>query len=240
LARRDLREQYLLMDEHPVPDRSGAASGLAFVVLFVGGVVPIGELLGSFGDSDATFETYFASTSNRVGNIVGGALLGGAGFVFIWFLHHLRRWLQPHDAGSATLVNFMFASGLVFVALLLGGTAALVTVPVTLAFGELFDTQGVLRSGQAVLPQLGYVVVAFYGLWAAAVMVGAATVSARRSGAFPRWLCRVGFGVAGFLLLLGTTGGLAFFALPAWVLAVSLYWLRTGKRAAASGGAVES
>ncbi|MCA1694576.1 MAG: hypothetical protein LC749_07505, partial [Actinobacteria bacterium] len=63
------------MGERPVADRSGAASGVAFVVLFIGGLVPLGKVLESFGDSDATFETYFASTSNRVGNIVGGALL---------------------------------------------------------------------------------------------------------------------------------------------------------------------
>ncbi len=80
------------MGEYPVPDRSAAASGVAFVVLFIGGLVPLGGLLGSFGDSDVTFETYFASTNNRVGNIAGGALLGAAGFVFIWFLNHLRQW----------------------------------------------------------------------------------------------------------------------------------------------------
>jgi len=58
-------------------------------------------------------------------------------------------------------------------------------------------------------------------------MVAAATVSARRSGSFPRRLCRVGFVATGFLFLLGMSGGLAFFALPAWVLAVSVHWFRT-------------
>jgi len=108
----------------------------------------------------------------------------------------------------------MFASGMVFVALLLVGTAALVTVPVKLAFGGVFDTQDVLAVGQAVFPQLGYVVLALYSLRAAGVMVAAATVSARRSGSFPRWLCRVGFVATGFVFLLGMSGGLAFFALP--------------------------
>jgi len=75
------------MHGHRKPDQTGAASGICFVVLFISGVIPLGELLGSFADSDATFDAYFASASNRAGNIVGGALLGASAFVFIWFLH---------------------------------------------------------------------------------------------------------------------------------------------------------
>jgi len=211
------------------PDRTGAASGVLFVVLFIGGLIPLGTLLGSFGDEDATFDTYFASSSNRVGNIIGGVLLGASAFVFLWFLHHLRQWLEAEDNRAATLTNIMFSAGLVFVVLFLVGTAALVAVPITLAFGDLTGTDNVLKAGQAVLPQLGYVVLALYALWAAAVMVAVATVSARRSGFFPRWLCRLGFVATGFLVLLGFSGGMAFFALPVWVLAVSVNWLRTQK-----------
>ncbi len=101
--------------------------------------------------------------------MVGGGLLGASAFVFVWFLHHLRQWLQPEATRAATLANMMFSSGLVFVVLLLFGTAALVTVPITLAFGDLFDTDQVFGVGQSVLPQLGYVVLALFALWAAAV-----------------------------------------------------------------------
>lgn len=207
------------------PARAAALSGVCFVVLFIGGAIPLGELLGSFADSDATFASYFATSSNRIGNIVGGGLLAASGFAFLWFLHHLREWLQSHNTQSATLPHFMFNSGLVFVVLLLVGTAALVTVPVTLTFAELTD-DAPFEMGQAVLPQLGYVVLALFANWAAAVTIVAATTSARRSGSFPRWLCRFGFVVAGFVVLLGLSGGGAFFALPAWVLAVSIHWFR--------------
>ena len=215
------------MHEHSEPGRTGAASGVLFVILFIGGIVPLGTLLGSFGDSDATFDAYFASTSNRAGNIVGCVVLAASAFVFLWFLHHLRQSLQPDDTRAATLPNIMFSAGLAFVVLVLVGTAALVTVPITLVFGGLFDTDDVLKVGQAVLPQLGYVVMALYALWAAAVMVAVATVSARRSGSFPRWLCRLGFVATAFIVLLGFSGGMAFFALPVWVLAVSVNWFRT-------------
>lgn len=211
-------------------NRSASLSGFAFVVLFIGGVIPLGDLLGSIGDSDATFETYFSSASNRIVNIVGGIVLGAAGIVFLWFLHQLRRHLRLSTNDLDTHVDFAFTSGVVFVALLIAGVAALITVPFTIAFGGAYNEQNVLNGQQSALPQFGYVVVALFGFWAAAVAIAAATISAQRSGAFPRWLCRLGYACAVLLVLLGLSGGLAFFVLPAWVLGVSIHWLRSGNR----------
>ena len=84
-----------------------------------------------------------------------------------------------------TLVDFAFNSGVVFVTLLLVGVAALITVPFTIVFGGAYSEQSILQGQQAALPQFGYVVVALFAFWAAAVTVSAATVSARRSGRFP-------------------------------------------------------
>lgn len=208
------------------PERrpTGALSGICFVGLFVGGLVPFGDLLGSFADPDATFVEYFASSNNRAGNIVGGVLLGISAFVFIWFLYHLRQCLQPDDSHSATLPNLTLASGLVFVALLLVATAALTTVPLALAVGDAYGDRP-FAAAQAVLPQLGYVVLAFYAMWAAGVMVISATVSARRSASFPPWLRRLSFVAAVFLFLLGPTV-MGILALPVWVLTVSVHWRR--------------
>lgn len=209
--------------------RTGPLTGIVFAVLFIGGIVSLGGLLGSFGDSDATFETYFASSSNRAGNLVGGALLGAAGLVFVWFLVHLGQWVDPDDGRVGVLPRISMAAGLVFVALLLSATAALVTVPFTVAVGDLFDEEGVLESGRALLPQLGFVLLAFFAMWAAAVMIATTTVAARRSGLLPRWICRVGFVATGVLVVLGLSV-VGLFALPAWVALVSGYWLRAQKR----------
>lgn len=206
--------------------RAAAASGICFFVLFIGGIIAIGELLGSFADSDRTFEVYFASTSNRAGNIVGGILLAASALVFLWFLQHLRQRLQPDTTRSPALPNFVFSTGHTFVTLLLVGTAALVTVPVTISFATLTDDQP-FTTGQAVLPQLGYVILALFANWTAAAMVLTATISAGRTEAFPRWLRRLGFVVTAFLILFGLTGGMAFFALPLWTLAVSIHWWRS-------------
>lgn len=219
--------------EHHEHDRSGAGSGVLFVILFVVGIIPLGGLLGSFGDSDATFDIYFANSSNRAANMVGGGFLAASGFAFLWFLQHLRQSLQSDDNRSATLPNFMFNTGLVFIALHLVGSAALISVSVTRAFGGLFDEKNALDVGQAVLPQFGYVVLAFYSLLAATVMVASATLSARRAGVFPRWLCRFGFTVTVLIPLFSMSGGMAFFMLPIWVLAVSIYWFRIPNQALA-------
>jgi len=214
----------MINDPEPLASgRTAAASGICFFVLFIAGVVPMGELIGSFADSDQPFEVYFADSANRAGTIVGGILLAAAALVFLWFLQHLRQRLQPDTTRAPTLPNFVYSTGQTFVTLLLVGTAALVTVPVTLAFATLTDDRP-FTTGQAVLPQLGYVVLALFANWTAAAMVLTAIISAGRTGAFPRWLRGLGFVVTAFLVLFGLTGGLAFFALPLWTLAVSIHW----------------
>lgn len=211
--------------------QTGPVMGVVFAVLFIGGVFAFGELLGSSGDSDAAFETYFASNSNRASNLIGGVLFGAAGLVFVSFLVHLGQWLQPDDRRAEVRSRISMTSGLMFVALLLGATAALVTVPFILVFGELYDEEpnGVLESGKALLPQLGFVLLVFYAMWAAAVMVATTTVSARQSGLLPRWICRVGFVVSGLLVMVGPSV-LGLFVLPAWVALISGYWFRAQKR----------
>ncbi len=139
--------------------RAAAVTGFIFSGLFIAGLLPLGELLGSFADSDQAFEVYFADSANRAGNIVGGILLAASALVFLWFLQHLRQRLQSDTTRPPTLPNFVYSTGQTFVTLLLVGTAALVTVPVTLAFATLFDDQP-FTTGQAVLPQLGTVIVA--------------------------------------------------------------------------------
>ncbi len=65
-------------------------SAVCFAVLYVAGFVPLGELLGSFGDHDATFADYFAKDSNRIGAVLGGVALALAGLAFLWFLSNLH------------------------------------------------------------------------------------------------------------------------------------------------------
>ena len=63
--------------------------GALFVVLFVGSSVLLGELVGSFADSDAQFVTLFSDSGNRISYVAGSALMLLAGPAFVWFAHAL-------------------------------------------------------------------------------------------------------------------------------------------------------
>ena len=199
-----------------------AWSAVTFAVLYVAGVILVGELLGSFGDSDETFVAFFAKESNRVGVLVGGVVLAGAGVAFLWFVASLRLAIE----GPGVLPHVVSAAGIAFVSLLIAGAAALVTVPYARIFGGALDTQSILVGSEALLPQLGYVLITVCAMWMIAAMILAVSLAARAGGQLPRWLVRLGFGVSLFVFLLGPSV-MGILGVPVWALAVSAYWFRS-------------
>jgi hypothetical protein len=212
----------------PVSDgrqhRSRGWSGVVFAVLYVAGLVPLGELLGSFGDPDATFVAFFDKDSNRIGTLVGGLVLALGALSFLWFLSHLRL----ATIGPGSLPSVVTGAGITFVVLLLIGTASLITVPYARTFGGAYGDSSVLVGSDAVLPQLGYILIAVFGMWAFAALIVAVTVDARRNGTFPRWLVRVGFAAAVFVFLLGSSV-MGVLGVPVWALCVAIHWLREAR-----------
>ncbi len=198
-------------------------SAVVFAVLYVAGLVPLGDLLGSFGDSDATFADYFANDSNRIGTIFGGVGLALAGLAFLWFVSNLHSSVER----VGPLPGLVTAAGTTFVVLLFAGTAALVTVPFARTFGSSYGDDSVLLSGEALLPQLGYVLLAVLAMWAAAVFILATSLAARANRSFPRWLVRLGFGAAVFVFLLGFSV-MGLLGVPVWAFAVGIHWFRCG------------
>lgn len=201
-------------------------SALAFSLLYTAGFMALGELLGSFGDSDATFVAYFDKSSNRVGALLGGVGIALASVAFFWFLSNLRSCL---DCAGA-LPGVVTAAGTTFITLLLCGVASLITVPYARIFGAAYDEESVLVAMEALLPQLGYVIVTGFAMWAAAAMILAASLAARANGAFPRWLVRLGYVASVFVFLLGPSV-MGILGLPVWALGVSVHWLRSSSRA---------
>lgn len=205
-------------------DRGRAWSGIAFAALYIAGFVPLGDLLGSFGDSDQTFKVFFASDSNRAGVLLGGLVVALAGLTFLWFLSNLRLSIE----GSGPLPGVVSSAGTAFVILLLVGSAALITVPFARIFGEALDTESILVASEPLLPQFGYVLLTVFGMWAAAAMILAVTLAARARSLFPRWLVRLGFATSVFVFLLGPSV-MGLLGVPVWALAVGLHWLRGGR-----------
>ncbi len=203
--------------------RARAWSAIGFAVLYVAGFVPLGELLGSFGDPDAAFADYFASDSNRIGAVLGGVGLAFAGLAFLWFLSNLHSSVDR----PGPLPRLVTAAGTTFVVLLFTGTAALVTVPYARTFGGAYGEDSLLLSGEALLPQLGYVLLAVLAMWSAALFILATSLAARANRTFPRWLVRLGFVAAVFVFLLGSSVG-GLLGVPVWAFAVGIHWFRHG------------
>ena len=156
-----------------------AVSGFVFVALFVAAVIVSGEQLGSLGDPDRQFVSYFNDASNRARDIASAYVLAAAGLAFVVFLAHMYATLRERSGGRG-LPLIAFGAGLVFVALLLA---------------------------------------------AAAACIAAIALAARTAGIFPAWL--VGFGLVAAFALLFSFFFLPAAALPIWVIAASLHFVRS-------------
>lgn len=187
-----------------------ARAGALFVVLFVGSSVLLGELVGSFADSDAQFVTLFSDSGNRVSYVAGSALMLLAGLAFVWFADALSR-----DSGSRRapllITGAAAAIGMIVAAL------AYATVPLSLLFGSFFGDPG-LESGQAVLPQLGYVAVSLGGMLPAGIFVA---IAAMTPDLLPRWLSIVSYPVA-ILVSLTALLFMPFALFVLWVVAATV------------------
>jgi hypothetical protein len=191
-------------------------TGLAFAILFVAGGLLLGELLGSSGDSDRTFDVYFEQKSNRAADILGGYLLAASGLAFIFFTFALRARLFA-DAGRSA-AQFVLISGATAGLLIIIAAAALMTVSFSIEFGGLFDDRDQFVTGASALPQFGYVLLCVLATLPAAALIAVTSIAAREN--LPRWLAYAGFPLA-LVLLLGFAVG-PLFALPIWVTAIAL------------------
>ena len=201
-----------------------AISGFAFVALFVAAVIVSGGQLGSAGDPDEQFVSYFSDTSNRVRDIAGAYVLAASGMAFVVFLAQMYTTLREHAVERA-LPLIALGAGLVFVALLLAAAAALSAVPTSMAYAAIFDEErhefGPDVSRLAT--QLGFMLLVF-AMWAAAACIAAISLAARAAGVFPAWL--VGLGLVAAFALLFSFFFMPAAALPIWVIAASLHLVR--------------
>ena len=208
-----------------------AISGFAFVALFVAAVIVSGGQLGSAGDPDRQFVSYFNNASNRARDIAGAYVLAAAGLAFAVFLAHMYAALRERSAQRA-LPLVALGAGLVFVALLLAAAAALSAVSTSMAYADLFGEEwhefdaDVLR----LATQLGFMLLVF-AMWAAAACIAAISLAARTAGIFPAWL--VAFGLIAAFALLFSFFFLPAGALPIWVIAASLHLARPHRAFAA-------
>ena len=80
--------------------RGIGATGLAFVVLFLAGLLLLGELFGAFADADAFFVTYFATDDHHIRDLLGGHLFVISALVLLLFLRQLTRARQRRQVAG--------------------------------------------------------------------------------------------------------------------------------------------
>lgn len=183
--------------------------GTTFVTLFIGAIVLLGELLGSFADPDQQFVSLFSEPANRAAYLAGAVLLALSGLAFMWFADALSCETGSYRA-PLLITGAAAASGMILAAL------ALATVPLSMSFGALFGDPG-LETGQAVLPQFGYVALGLGAMVPAGIFIA---IAAKTPGLLPKWLTSVSYPMA---ILVALT---AFLFMPlalfiVWVIAVT-------------------
>ena len=191
-------------------------------------MILLGDQLGSVGDPDSQFMSHFSDSGKRAKDIVGAYLLACAALAFLLFLAGLSAFLRTESDRIAAVAQVSMISGLAFVAALLVGAASLSAVSSSVAYADLFGEPSHQFGADVtrLATQLGFMLLVF-GMLAAALSIAAICASALQTSIFPGWLAWLGIAAAAVLLF-----GFFFipiFALPVWVLAVSLSLLRRPK-----------
>lgn len=203
--------------------RASGICGILLAITFAVGGILLGDLFGSFADSDETFVEYFASSSNRIGSAVGGLFLFFSGIALIPFLRGLIRQIDPD--GTSWAAELAITLSYLVAGLIVAGAAALSTVGMARTFADIFDEEPRPFQGSsiAVLPQLGYVLMVFAGWTLAGVLAIVGSVSLR-TRTLPREVAWITI-ICAVLLLLAPSGA-ALFVVPVWALVTSIFMLR--------------
>lgn len=203
--------------------RAAATAGIAFSLLL--------------GTSLIIIRLAIPSTPNEAGawlsdpvrkNTLAFALnlIPFAGIAFLWFIGVLRDRMGQHE--DRFFASVFLGSGLTFVALLFISTAVA---------GGLAAMAGAAPASQLPLYlwQFGrdvtYAIVTTYAMRMAAVFTISTATIGLRLAILPRWLGRLGYAIAAFLLV--AVGSVAWVELlfPFWVLLVSVHTLLGSLRA---------
>jgi hypothetical protein len=203
-------------------ERWGPIAGLAFVVLFVVGLLM--NNLPSADDSALKIANYYNDGGKRAVIIIASYVLWLAGLFFFWFVASLRTRLLAVEGAPGRITSIAFGGGLIFIGMLFVAAACFASVAGDITFGgENFASV----DGARYLPELGYPVLVIGGMFAAIAMIDAASILILRTNVLPKWIGYYGFFAAVALLFGGFFIPMLAFVL--WVLFVSIAMLGEGQ-----------
>jgi hypothetical protein len=211
----------------PASPRLAAVMGIVFAVLFVAALVVV-DAVPHLGDPDTVYGAFYDGAGNTIVTAVALYLVPLAGIAFLWFVVALRSVLDTLEpAPSAMAHGLNLLSGVVFVALLFAGTAALAT-PVFLT--TIGGGAPLAPDASRALTALGYGLVFVFSVRGAGMFALTTTTLLRGAGVMPRGVAVVAYLLAAWLLLTATDHPASLLVLPAWVLVVVVVLLRHDRR----------
>jgi len=204
--------------------RWAALGGVAYVVLFVVGVVLFFGSSPDTGSAPAKIIAWYSDSSHRTRLNIGWLVAGLGLFCFIWFLAALRQTIRRLEGEDGLLTSLTTIGGAVYATLALAALA--VNTGIRTMSDDTYQHQvypGILHAAD----DAAWVLHASGGA-GAATMILAASIAALRAHAVPAWAGWLGI-VAG-ILSLGLIMFFPWFVLALWVLVVSIgLFVRAGR-----------
>jgi len=195
-------------------------SGIVYAVFAVVGTLLI-VLEEVDGSTDEEILSYYGDSGNRATEGIGVTLLIVGAIAFLWFLSGLWSHLRSVEHESKIVADLAFAAGVVAAALFVG---AAVLLNATATAVEVSDRFAVDPNLARFAVSTGYLFL-IGSVFINCVLIAATSVLALRTDVFPRWLGWVG--LAAIVLAIAESFLLPVFAVPIWVIVVSIVMIRS-------------
>jgi hypothetical protein len=204
--------------------RWAALGGVAYVVLFVIGVILIFGDSPDSGSAPAKIIAYYSDSGNRLSINIGWLLTALGLLFFLWFVAALRQTVRRLEGDDGLLTTLTTIGGTVYVTLALAAVA--LEVGVRTMSDDTFQHQ-VFPALIHAADDAGWMFQASSGA-GAGTMIIAASLAGLRARAVPGWAGWLG--VAAGIVSLGLLLFFPWFVLAVWVLVVSIgIFVRAGR-----------
>jgi hypothetical protein len=208
--------------------RAGGIAAIVFVVLFVIGFLMTTDTPDT-DESNLKWIRYFADSGHRRQIIAGVIMLTLAAVAFLIFLGVLRERLRAAAPGSEWFATVVFASGIVFVAMVAAMGLGVGSVAASVTFGDapVPRDADIMRT----LESVAFGALLLFGAASAGLLIFITSIVSGRGALLPGWLVVTGY-VVGVIVFLG---GLLFFPIILfllWMLAIGIVMFSRSRAAA--------
>jgi hypothetical protein len=204
--------------------RWAALGGVAYVILFVIGVLLIYNGTPDSGSAPGKIIAYYSDSGHRDRINIGWVLAGLGYFFFLWFLSALRQSIRRLEAEDGFLTGLATMGGVVYATLSLAALA--VETGIRTMSDDTYQHQvfpAIIHAGD----DAAWVLHASGGVGLGAMII-AASLAALRARAVPTWAGWLGIVVG--ILGLGLVIFFPWFLVAIWILVVSIgLFVRAGR-----------